>query len=166
VHVVRAIDNQMPHQLSTNIEEERRIFHVAITRCLKTCTIYVDANESGSPFVAELGGAVSAIKEMRVSKGSSLPTTATSKQTLKVGNQIIQIVNYDNELFETLKEWRQVIAKQNRWPAYTVLKDATLKEIASVKPRTKNELRKIKGIGPTKLELYSDEVLEMIKSSL
>lgn len=166
VHVVRAIDNQMPHQLSVNIEEERRIFHVAITRCLKTCTVYVDGNESASPFVAELGGGVSAIKAMRVSKGSSPSSTSTSKQTLKVGDKVVQIVNYDNELFETLKEWRQVVAKQNRWPAYTVLNDATLKEIASVKPRTKNELRKIKGIGPTKLELYSDEVLEMIESSL
>jgi len=107
-----------------------------------------------------------AIKEVRVSKGSSLSTTSTSKQTLKTRNKVIKIVNYDNELFETLKEWRQVVAKQNRWLAYMVLNNETLKEIASVKPRTKNELRKIKGIGPTKLELYSDAVLEMIESSL
>ena len=121
---------------------------------------------AGTPFIAELGGGVPAIKEMRVSKSSSRSTSSTSKETLKTGNGVIQTVNYDNELFETLKEWRQVVAKKNGWPAYTVLNDATLKEIASVKPRTINELRKIKGIGPTKLELYSDAVLGMIESTL
>ena len=166
VHVVRANDDQMPHQLAINIEEERRIFHVGITRCLKTCTVYVDTQEGASPFIAELGGVISPIKEMRVSKGSSPTKTPTSKSGSKKSGKDARSEVYDEKLFATLKEWRQLIAKQNHWPAYTVLNDATLKEIASVKPRTKDDLKRIKGIGPAKLELYSEAILKMIESTL
>jgi DNA helicase-2/ATP-dependent DNA helicase PcrA len=156
----------MPHQLAINIEEERRIFHVGITRCLKTCTVYVDTKEGASPFIAELSGVISPIKEMRVSKGSSPSKIPTPKSGSKKSGKDARSEVYDEELFATLKEWRQVIAKQNRWPAYTVLNDATLKEIAGTKPRTKDDLKRIKGIGPAKLELYSEAILKMIESPL
>ena len=126
----------------------------------------MDTKEGASPFIAELGGVISPIKEIRVSKGSSPSKTPTTKSGSKKSGKDARSEVYDEKLFATLKEWRQVIAKQNHWPAYTVLNDATLKEIASVKPRTKNELRKIKGIGPTKLELYSEAILKMIESTL
>jgi len=44
--------DQYPHRLSEDIEEERRLFHVAITRCSEHVTIV--SGEHPSPFVAEL----------------------------------------------------------------------------------------------------------------
>ena len=43
----------MPHRLASDIEEERRIFHVAVTRCSKSVTVFSRAG-SVSPFVAQL----------------------------------------------------------------------------------------------------------------
>ena len=42
-----------PHRLSTDVEEERRIFHVAITRCVTSLTITADS-EAPSIFLSEL----------------------------------------------------------------------------------------------------------------
>lgn len=43
----------MPHRLATDIEEERRIFHVALTRCSESVTVMARAT-APSPFVAQL----------------------------------------------------------------------------------------------------------------
>jgi DNA helicase-2/ATP-dependent DNA helicase PcrA len=45
----------MPHELSEDIEEERRVFHVAMTRGRKTVTILADQDRP-SRFLAELDG--------------------------------------------------------------------------------------------------------------
>lgn len=45
----------MPHRLSTDIEEERRIFHVAITRCSQSVTV-IARSDAVSPFVGQLHG--------------------------------------------------------------------------------------------------------------
>ena len=42
-----------PHRLSGNTEEERRVFHVAITRCIKSLTVVADSAEP-SEFLNEL----------------------------------------------------------------------------------------------------------------
>jgi DNA helicase-2/ATP-dependent DNA helicase PcrA len=52
-HVVvhLADDDQFPHRLAEDLEEERRLFHVAITRASRSVTIVA---ERPSPFIAEL----------------------------------------------------------------------------------------------------------------
>ena len=48
----------LPHDLATDIEEERRIFHVAITRGVEQVAVFADA-ERPSQFLEELTGAAS-----------------------------------------------------------------------------------------------------------
>ena len=43
----------MPHKLATDVEEERRIFHVAITRCSESVTV-IARSASASPFVGQM----------------------------------------------------------------------------------------------------------------
>ena len=50
-------------------------------------------------------------------------------------------------------------------PAYVVLHDATLRELASVKPANERDLAAVKGFGPTKLERYGDDVLAVIAAA-
>ena len=54
-HVVvhDATSGLFPHRLSTDVEEERRVFHVAITRARRSLSIVADA-QSPSMFLAEL----------------------------------------------------------------------------------------------------------------
>ncbi|MGH8948136.1 MAG: 3'-5' exonuclease, partial [Acidimicrobiia bacterium] len=55
VLVFGADRGSMPHELSEDIEEERRVFHVAMTRGRFSVTIFVDG-ERPSRFLAELDG--------------------------------------------------------------------------------------------------------------
>ena len=49
-------------------------------------------------------------------------------------------------------------------PAYVVLHDSTINEIASAKPGSERELARITGIGPTKLEKYGTDILEIVRT--
>ncbi len=61
--------------------------------------------------------------------------------------------------FERLRTLRLELARKNNWPAYCVLQDATLLEIARSQPRTMRELLEIKGMGPKRAEKYGKELL-------
>ena len=70
----------------------------------------------------------------------------------------------DAELLERLKGLRRRLAQQRRVPAYVVFNDATLQEMAALKPATRDELLQVNGVGQAKLERYGDEFLDAIRS--
>jgi superfamily II DNA helicase RecQ len=47
-------------------------------------------------------------------------------------------------------------------PAYVVFRDATLVALASLRPTSISGLLDVSGIGPTKAELYGDDVLQLV----
>ena len=63
-------------------------------------------------------------------------------------------------LFETLRVLRRQLAAGK--PAYTVLPDSTLREIARVRPTSLDELAAVKGVGPAKLKQYGPAILAEI----
>jgi ATP-dependent DNA helicase RecQ len=65
-------------------------------------------------------------------------------------------------LFERLRSWRRDRANRDGVPAYVVLHDSSLREIATRSPRTETELREIPGIGPAKSQRYATEVFEIL----
>ncbi len=67
-----------------------------------------------------------------------------------------------DELFETLRDLRLKIARSKDMPAYLVLTDATLTEMAQKKPVTPEEMRDISGIGEKKMELYGQIFMDVI----
>ena len=67
----------------------------------------------------------------------------------------------NEELREKLQEWRSARFKADNVPAYTVMHQSTLMEIASLIPKTKAELLAIKGFGKAKYEKYGEEILEI-----
>jgi DNA helicase-2/ATP-dependent DNA helicase PcrA len=138
--------DQFPHRLAEDVEEERRVFHVAITRCASSCTIVAPA-AAPSPFVAELQGE-SPVVEGRRRAEPSRPTAVPSPA--------------NGPVVDALKAWRRERAKADGVPAYVVLHDSTLAEIAANTPRSLFELGRVKGMGPTKLERYGDEILAVL----
>jgi superfamily II DNA helicase RecQ len=58
-----------------------------------------------------------------------------------------------------LKEWRASEAKRLRVPAFVVLHDRTLTEVARTRPVNPNQLLEIDGIGPAKAEKYGTAIL-------
>jgi superfamily II DNA helicase RecQ len=71
----------------------------------------------------------------------------------------------DATLAAELRAWRTRRAREDAVPAYVVLHDATLDELAARRPRSEGELAAVKGLGPTKLERYGDELLELLATT-
>lgn len=71
----------------------------------------------------------------------------------------------DDPVFELLRSWRRERALGDGVPAYVVFADATLREIAALRPGSPGELAGVTGVGPAKLERYGDEVLRLISDA-
>jgi ATP-dependent DNA helicase RecQ len=65
-------------------------------------------------------------------------------------------------LFNALRAWRRETANKKGLPAYVILHDATLREIAARKPLTRAELSEISGFGAKKLDAYAESVLAVV----
>jgi DNA helicase-2/ATP-dependent DNA helicase PcrA len=157
-HVVvhDASDALFPHRLTigqAGLEEERRVFHVAITRCRSTCTVVAPAG-SVSPFVAELEGASPAI---RLRAAAAAPAEAPASTRKPAGPP--------TELEEALRTWRTAQARQEARPPFVILHDSTLREIAARRPATLFQLGAVPGIGPAKLERYGDDILAVVAAT-
>jgi ATP-dependent DNA helicase RecQ len=64
----------------------------------------------------------------------------------------------------TLRTWRSGMARKQGVPAYVVLHDATLEGIVTSRPKTRDQLRAVVGIGDKKLERYGDALLLLVRS--
>jgi ATP-dependent DNA helicase RecQ len=68
----------------------------------------------------------------------------------------------DQALFDALRAWRSAEAKEQGVPAYVILHDRTMREIAQTRPATRSELRNIPGIGEAKAERYASALLQVM----
>jgi ATP-dependent DNA helicase RecQ len=68
-------------------------------------------------------------------------------------------------LFQALREWRRNIAREHAVPAYTVLHDSSLREIAQRLPDSTALLGQVTGIGATKLERYGEAIVQLVRSA-
>ncbi|MDE6179669.1 MAG: HRDC domain-containing protein, partial [Phocaeicola sp.] len=69
----------------------------------------------------------------------------------------------DESLFEELRTLRKKLADEQAIPAYIVLSDKTLHQIAILRPTTIEAFGSISGIGEYKKEKYGKEFTELIK---
>lgn len=68
----------------------------------------------------------------------------------------------DDELLRALKAWRTAKATADGKPAYTVLTDRTLNELVSSRPQRIEDLARVYGIGPAKLNSYGQEIMDLV----
>ena len=70
----------------------------------------------------------------------------------------------DEALFQLLRKWRADTAREQAVPAYVILHDKTLRELAEVRPVSHGLLAGITGMGSAKIEHYGAELLELIRN--
>jgi len=168
VHDVRG--DLHPHRLAADTEEERRIFHVAITRCRRSVLVNAHPTAAGpptSPFVGELDRprpddqpwpALGPSEGRRSTRNRSTgDTRASSKPMRQAPSSPGAAVRR-----QSLAEWRAERCRQDGVPAYIVIDNATLDAIAEAAPSSLIALGRIKGIGPTKLERYGADILGVV----
>ncbi len=68
----------------------------------------------------------------------------------------------DAPLFEALRAWRAGLAREQGVPAYVILHDKTLREIAVQRPASTAALLGIPGIGQAKVERYGEAILSLL----
>jgi DNA helicase II / ATP-dependent DNA helicase PcrA len=73
-----------------------------------------------------------------------------------------KLVLPNQELVDALKAWRLERSRADGVPAFVVLHDKTLDEIADLKPTSLVKLARVEGIGPKKLDLYGEDILKVI----
>jgi ATP-dependent DNA helicase RecQ len=57
----------------------------------------------------------------------------------------------DRELFEVLRQLRKRLAEERGWPPYLVFNDATVRELARVRPSSLERMRHVTGIGDARM---------------
>ncbi|HEV7760596.1 MAG TPA: ATP-dependent DNA helicase UvrD2 [Acidimicrobiales bacterium] len=187
-----ASDGVMPHRLNTagpDLEEERRVFHVAITRARTSATILARAS-APSPFLAELTGEAPHVSPEQMASraneaaakrrgdrdaGSSGGGPVDAAERLRQrrdrrsrggsgSDQAIELDEAGTRRGNALREWRRKRAKDDGVPAYVVLHDRHIDGVAQRAPGTLDELALCDGIGPTKLDRYGDDILGVLES--
>ncbi len=161
VVVHHAESDQFPHRLATDVEEERRVFHVAITR--GRARVHVVSGSRPSPFIDEcLHPPVPGARQVAPAapRPTSRPTSRLSGAAERPGRELTPV---ETLLFEELRSVRRHLAAGK--PAYTVLSDQTLHEIARRRPASLAALANVKGMGPVKLERYGDALLAVVETA-
>jgi DNA helicase-2/ATP-dependent DNA helicase PcrA len=158
------------------IAEERRLLYVGITRARRHLALswaarrvgpggkegrrersrFLDALErhpSGGPQAGGAGGRAAGSDRLRVGhRVIDLPPAGVAEPVDSV----------DRGLLEGLQVWRRDRARRDAMPAFVVAHDATLLAIAEARPASLAALRRVRGMGQTKLERYGDEILAVI----
>jgi superfamily I DNA/RNA helicase len=119
-------------------EEEKRLFYVAMSRAKKSLYLTYTGKKCTS-FITE------AMLEM-------------------LGEEKRAVVKKQgsNDLVERLKEWRSTTSKLLGVPAYVILHDKTIIELAQSLPQTKEDLESIPGLGPMKIVKYGEDILDIV----
>ena len=89
----------------------------------------------------------------------------TTKETTVAKNANGHVTVVNTNVFDALKEWRTQVASVAGVPAYVVMYDRTLAELANALPERTSELNSIHGLGPVKIEKYGQALLDVIHSS-
>ncbi|WP_308188331.1 ATP-dependent DNA helicase UvrD2 [Nocardioides sp. R-C-SC26] len=176
VFLVGMQDGTMPFsyaQTDEQIAEERRLLYVGMTRArLELSVTWAAARNPGqaarrapSRFIESLLPASarpatpSARRKARtcVECGAPLPSGAKGRTRCDDCP-----APYDEELFERLRAWRKERASADEVAAFMVFSNATLEQLAELRPTTPAAMLRINGIGKDKLERYGDDVLEVL----
>ena len=148
----------------TELAEERRLLYVGITRArrhlwLSWATRRVGANgkearRSRSRFLDGLVPASSARLTSLAAVGPASPNGQVPRTRLDPSER--------SPLSNALRAWRTARAKQDEISAFIVFHDSTIEAIAAARPKSIAELRRVPGVGPTKLDRYGEEVIGVV----
>ncbi|WP_165063291.1 DNA helicase RecQ [Marisediminicola senii] len=93
------------------------------------------------------------------------PERAAKRSTRRAAGATSDLAPAAAPVFEALRAWRGAQAKEQGVPAYVIFHDATLREIATVRPTDRATLATVTGVGEAKLDKYGDSILETLAAA-
>lgn len=143
--------------------------------------------EKDEKYIKDLIGTLIADGYIRVSGGQYpiLKLTEKSKEVLFDNEKVFVIENtidsvkdvekthrhidptdYDDKLFNHLKKVRLDLSRDRNIPPFIIFSDASLKDMATLKPQTEEAFLEVKGVGDKKLLQYGDIFIAEISEFL
>jgi ATP-dependent DNA helicase RecQ len=101
-------------------------------------------------------------KSWKILKGESQLNLVLKKEKEEVAEDAEEL-GYDMALFKELKGLRLELAEHEHVPAYNIVGDNTLVELAMYLPHTFDELKQVSGLGDYKISRYGANFLRVIK---
>jgi len=91
------------------------------------------------------------------------PMAAGKKASRKAAVAAAVESGVDEALFHALRARRSALAKAQAVPAYVILADRSLLDMARSKPVSREAMARVHGVGEVKLERYGEDFLEVIR---
>jgi len=80
------------------------------------------------------------------------------------GEKNLTIAPHESTLWQTLRELRAKLAREQGVPAYVIFHDATLLQMLREQPQTIGEMGAISGVGAAKLARYGEDFLALLRA--
>ncbi len=160
------------------LAEERRLLYVGLTRARRHLAIswaelrvgsgdresrrrpsrFLRALEAGGRgAVAGAGGGPGASPRARAGRGSRVTVLPGAPLARAHAGRPT-----DEPLMADLRAWRTARATADAVPAYVIAEDALLTAVVAERPASPAALRRVKGMGPKRLERYGEEILAIV----
>ncbi len=174
VFLVGLVDGTLPIQyaeLPEQIEEERRLLYVGVTRARRRLAVsWALARASGgrrsrrrSRFLTGLApDSAAPTRNGPAGRCRTCGQRLVTPAEIKIGRCRACPSSIDPDLVEALRMWRKETSTAASVPAFVVFSDATLLAIAERKPTDQAALLAIPGIGRSKLDAYGSDVLRIV----
>jgi superfamily I DNA/RNA helicase len=117
-------------------EEERRLFYVAMSRAKKY--LYLTYSTAKHTYFI------------------------TNKMKKMISSSEASFLNNDSSITERLRAWRKIKSDEMGVPAYIIMSNRTLEEIARKQPTGSYELEEVHGFGPIKISKYGEDILDVV----
>ncbi len=99
---------------------------------------------------------------------AKLAEVAGTEKPVSASNKAKKETNLDHaefpELFGVLKRWRQEKANEQGVPLYMIIPQKTMLSLCNFCPQSMKQLSEVKGLGKKKIQLYGEELLNILQS--
>jgi ATP-dependent DNA helicase RecQ len=141
-------------------ERNAREWRAIVRQCISLGLLEIDHDAYGALRLAGESRAV-----LKGERSVALRAWREPRRSARVKPSREPLSGPAHELFERLRAWRVEAARRHGVPAYVIFHDATLREIARMRPSSLDTLRGISGIGARKLEAYGEEIVGLVRGA-
>ena len=123
--------------------------------------IYLDILLKSLKMILDEGFSIDGYNKIRTACLLEDRSSAKSRKLKKIVRKEGEEGIVNEKLRERLQEWRNERFKKDNVPAFMIMHQTTLMDIAALVPKTKAELLRIKGFGDAKFQKYGEEILQI-----
>jgi DNA helicase-2/ATP-dependent DNA helicase PcrA len=160
------------------VAEERRLLYVGLTRARRHLVLSWaerrvgpgdrESRKKASRFLHDLEPSRPGVpRRLAGTSSRSAPVAGSAaSRTIEIpGAPVAQRSSRDQVVFDALRAWRLERARADGVAPFIIAHDSLLEAIVERRPITQSDLRRIPGLGPTRIERYGDEILRAIKAA-